>query len=50
MSVSLTGLTRLLLWDYARGGLAYDVLCLVMALIVFFAPDGLLADPMRSAR
>ena len=50
MSVSRTGLTRLLLWDYARGGLAYDVLSQDMALIVLFAPDALLADPMRSAR
>jgi hypothetical protein len=46
----LTGVARLLLWDYERGSLAYDALVLVMAALVFLIPDGMLLDPLRAAR
>jgi hypothetical protein len=39
-------LKRLLLWDYDRGSLPYDLLCLVILLFVFLAPARLLLDPM----
>jgi hypothetical protein len=50
MSRPLGPLARFLLWDYERGGLAYDLLCVLMALLVFFLPDPLLRDPMRLPR
>ena len=39
-------LQRLLLWDYDRGSLAYDVLALLVLLLLFLVPPGWLADPM----
>ena len=43
-------LTRLLLWDYERGGTAYDFLCVVMLLVVFLVPDVVWNDPLRMSR
>ena len=37
---------RLLLWDYGRGSLPYDVLCLVLIVFLFLVPPAWLADPM----
>jgi hypothetical protein len=37
---------RLLLWDYERGSLAYDMMCLALVLIVFGLPSAWWADPM----
>lgn len=37
---------RLLLWDYTRGSLPYDVLCLLLVLLVMLTPPGWLGDPM----
>jgi hypothetical protein len=46
----LSGRARLLLWDYERGSVPYDVLVLLMAALVFLIPDGMLLDPLRAAR
>ena len=37
---------RLLLWDYARGSLPYDVLCGLVLLFVLLIPPAWLGDPM----
>ena len=37
---------RLLLWDYERGSLAYDLLCLLLFLVVFAVPPAWWGDPM----
>jgi hypothetical protein len=37
---------RLLLWDYARGSLAYDLLCLLMLLFLALVPPAWLGDPL----
>jgi len=43
---SLSPWARLLLWDFERGSLAYDLLCLLLVLFLFFASPSWLADPM----
>lgn len=50
MSGSPRALTRLLMWDYERGGLAYDLLCLAMLLVVFLVPGAFWNDPLRVNR
>lgn len=37
---------RRLLWDYERGSLAYDLLCLLLFLVVFTVPASWWRDPM----
>ena len=37
---------RLLLWDYDRGSLAYDVLCVLMLLFILLVPPAWLGDPL----
>jgi hypothetical protein len=37
---------RLLLWDYERGSLPYDLLCLLILLFILLVPAAWLADPM----
>ena len=39
---------RLLLWDYERGSLPYDLLCLVLLLIVVAVPPAWWGDPMMA--
>ena len=39
---------RLLLWDYARGSLPYDALCLLLVLLVVFMAPEWLGDPMAA--
>jgi hypothetical protein len=39
-------LAQLLLWDYERGSLPYDIMGLVLLLIVLLAPGGFWSDPM----
>ncbi len=39
-------LFRLLLWDYARGSLAYDVALLLVVLLVLLVPAGFWGDPL----
>lgn len=46
IKVPLTALVRLLLWDFERGSLAYDVACLIAALLLFLVPPGFWGDPM----
>jgi hypothetical protein len=36
----------LLLWDFSRGSLPYDVLCVLVLLLVFLIPPAWLGDPM----
>jgi hypothetical protein len=45
--VKRSELVRLLLWDYARGSLAYDLAVLVVALLVLLAPVSFWGDPLR---
>jgi hypothetical protein len=42
----VTPRARLLFWDYARGSAAYDLVCLILALIVFAVPPSWWGDPM----
>jgi hypothetical protein len=37
---------RLLLWDYARGSLAYDLAFVVVVLLVLLVPGGFWGDPL----
>ncbi len=37
---------RLLLWDYARGSLAYDLVLLLVALVVLLLPGSFWGDPL----
>jgi hypothetical protein len=37
---------RLLLWDYARGSLAYDVAFVVVVLLILFVPGDFWGDPL----
>jgi hypothetical protein len=37
---------KLLLWDYARGSLAYDLALVLIALVVLVVPGGFWGDPL----
>jgi hypothetical protein len=37
---------RLLLWDYARGSLAYDLAFVVVVLLILLVPGGFWGDPL----
>jgi hypothetical protein len=39
---------RLLLWDYERGSVPYDVLCFVLVILVFAVPRAWWGDPMMA--
>ena len=41
-----SALVRLLLWDYARGSLAYDLAFLVVILLVLLVPGSFWGDPL----
>jgi hypothetical protein len=43
----LRGVWRVLLWDFERGGLAYDLLIVLMAAVVFLVPESVWHDPLR---
>jgi hypothetical protein len=45
----LSPIARLLLWDYERGGLAWDVACLVILGVLFLVPPHLWGDPLAAA-
>jgi hypothetical protein len=45
---SLSPSARLLLWDYVRGSLPYDVLCLLLLLLLLLVPPDWWRDPMVS--
>lgn len=42
----LLPVSRLLLWDYGRGSLPYDVLCVAMLLFVLLVSPSWLGDPL----
>lgn len=44
--VKRSELVRLLLWDYARGSLAYDLAFLVVILLVLLVPGSFWGDPL----
>jgi hypothetical protein len=48
--LSLTGKARLLLWDFERGSLAYDLVCLLLLLLIVLVQPGWLRDPMALGR
>jgi hypothetical protein len=50
VTAPLTPLVRLLLWDYERGSLPYDVACIVILLLVLWIPPGWWHDPFWMAR
>jgi hypothetical protein len=37
---------RVALWDFERGSLAYDMVCLLLALFLLFVQPAWLGDPM----
>ncbi len=37
---------RMLLWDYERGSLLYDIVCLLLLLFIVAVPASWLSDPM----
>jgi hypothetical protein len=46
--VGLSPRARLLLWDFSRGSLAYDLLLLVVLIVLLLVPVAWWHDPMRS--
>jgi hypothetical protein len=46
----LSPLARLLLWDYERGSLAYDIACLLVLLLLLLVPSLFWGDPLAGAR
>lgn len=50
MTSTLSAVARLLLWDYERGGTAYDLLCLAMLVVIFLVPEAAWNDPLGMAR
>jgi hypothetical protein len=45
---SLNDRSRLLLWDYDRGSLPYDLLWVVMLLLLLLVPVSWWRDPLRA--
>jgi hypothetical protein len=45
--VGLSPRARLLLWDFSRGSLAYDLLLLAVLIVLFAVPASWWNDPMR---
>ena len=43
--MTLSPLVRLLLWDYERGSLAYDVAFVLVLLVLLVVPGGVWSDP-----
>jgi hypothetical protein len=41
---------RVLLWDFERGSLAYDLLCLFLVLVLLLVPAAWWSDPMIASR
>ncbi len=46
--VGLSRRARLLLWDFSRGSLAYDLLLLVVLVLMLLVPISWWHDPMRA--
>lgn len=45
-TTGLSPLVRLLLWDYERGSVPYDVAFVLVLLALFLVPGGFWADPL----
>jgi hypothetical protein len=45
-AASLSRRARVLLWDFERGSLAYDLLCLFLLLLLLLVPAAWWGDPM----
>ena len=43
---NLSPSARFLLWDYARGSLPYDLLCVLLLVLLALLPPAWLGDPM----
>ena len=46
--LGLSRRARLLLWDFSRGSLAYDLLCLLILLLLLLVPAVWWSDPMSA--
>lgn len=46
----LSPLFRVLLWDYDRGSRAFELACLVVALVLLLVPAAWWGDPLAVAR
>lgn len=46
--VGLSPRARLMLWDFSRGSLAYDLLLLVVLIVLLAVPVSWWNDPMRA--
>jgi len=44
--VKLSPAVRLLLWDFSRGSIAYDIAFVVVLLILLLVPGGFWGDPL----
>ncbi len=47
---TLSSRARVLLWEYARGSAAYDLVCLLLGLILLLVPAWFWRDPMVPGR
>jgi hypothetical protein len=50
MGVTLSGKARLLLWDFERGSLPYDIVCVLLFLLLLLVQPSWVGDPMALAR
>ena len=50
MTAPLAPLARLLLWDYGRGSLPYDLLVVALLLVLLAVPPAWWGDPLTGAR
>ncbi len=48
--MNLTGRARLLLWDFERGSLPYDIVCVVLLLLLILVRPSWVGDPMALVR
>lgn len=44
-TMKLSNLTRLLLWDFERGSVPYDVVCLLLLILLLLVNPTWLSDP-----
>jgi hypothetical protein len=49
-AAALSARARVLLWDFERGSLAYDLLCLFLVLLLLLVPAAWWGDPMVTRR
>jgi hypothetical protein len=49
-SSTLRPLVRLLLWDYDRGSLAYEIALVLVFLLIFLVPGAYWGDPLWVVR